>query len=467
MARTDTLEHFLTDLADSIREKTGSIEPISAESFDTTIENIPAGDEVYENTVKIFDYNGDIIWAGTKEDFLELTEYPEQPVHQGLKSEGYNISLVDAKNFVTKYGYLNIGAQYSTTDGKEHVFITLPNANTSVVMKLHFCYSGLLTVDWGDGTVENLTQVTTSGHYPTHTYINAGDYEIKVNQTDYEYLSFAVGSAKSAFLVFSDIPSYYQNSLEAYSLAPYVTEVWMSKHYRPSELPGLLYFPNMKAISLSPIEQKNTWTLSSTSLKYVTIPTGWTHFPGINTCSLEYISIPKTITWLDNSQSINLKEVYVLKPDGNSYTAINSNWLQGANNCERLIVDGLFTFSGSGYNGVQNAPLKILRWDSINIIYNAFKKFLGNYIKFTDAYTASSWGIGAEMCSAALVVDLSERTTIISTPPVSWDKCPHAIYVVPDSLYENWIVDSNWSNQANAGRIIKASDYFINSNEAK
>ena len=43
MARTDTLGHFLTDVADAIRAKTGSSEAIVASDFDTEIENIPSG----------------------------------------------------------------------------------------------------------------------------------------------------------------------------------------------------------------------------------------------------------------------------------------------------------------------------------------------------------------------------------------------------------------------------------------
>ena len=41
MARTDTLNHFLTDVADAIRTKTGSAAAITASDFDTEIENIP------------------------------------------------------------------------------------------------------------------------------------------------------------------------------------------------------------------------------------------------------------------------------------------------------------------------------------------------------------------------------------------------------------------------------------------
>lgn len=43
MARTDTLPHFLTDVADAIREKTGESGVIQASAFDTAISNIPSG----------------------------------------------------------------------------------------------------------------------------------------------------------------------------------------------------------------------------------------------------------------------------------------------------------------------------------------------------------------------------------------------------------------------------------------
>lgn len=43
MARTDTLGHFLTDVADAIRGKKGSQETIQASDFDTEIANLPSG----------------------------------------------------------------------------------------------------------------------------------------------------------------------------------------------------------------------------------------------------------------------------------------------------------------------------------------------------------------------------------------------------------------------------------------
>lgn len=43
MARTDTLPHFLTDVADAIRTKTGGSGTIQASTFDTAISNISGG----------------------------------------------------------------------------------------------------------------------------------------------------------------------------------------------------------------------------------------------------------------------------------------------------------------------------------------------------------------------------------------------------------------------------------------
>lgn len=48
MARVDTLPHFLTDVADAIREKKGTEETIKASDFDTEIENLPSGADLSE-----------------------------------------------------------------------------------------------------------------------------------------------------------------------------------------------------------------------------------------------------------------------------------------------------------------------------------------------------------------------------------------------------------------------------------
>lgn len=74
MARTDTLGHFLTDVADSIRTKAGTSEPIQASAFDTAILNIPSGSseiEIHGIIVNKTIIDGNI----SKGDFVCLKNY--------------------------------------------------------------------------------------------------------------------------------------------------------------------------------------------------------------------------------------------------------------------------------------------------------------------------------------------------------------------------------------------------------
>ena len=43
MARTDTLNNYLTDIATAIKEKKGDTAPINASKFDEEIKNLPSG----------------------------------------------------------------------------------------------------------------------------------------------------------------------------------------------------------------------------------------------------------------------------------------------------------------------------------------------------------------------------------------------------------------------------------------
>lgn len=62
---------------------------------------------------------------------------PANPTHEGLTAQGWNWSLIDAKNYVNKYGKLNIGQMYITSDGKTRLYITLSEGRTSPILQLY------------------------------------------------------------------------------------------------------------------------------------------------------------------------------------------------------------------------------------------------------------------------------------------------------------------------------------------
>lgn len=95
MARTDTLPNFLTDVANAIREKTGSTERITASDFDEEIKNIPTGGDTpepeihytghvdregltaigwTEDDINYFQEHG-IFWNEEQDDLYKVTDY--------------------------------------------------------------------------------------------------------------------------------------------------------------------------------------------------------------------------------------------------------------------------------------------------------------------------------------------------------------------------------------------------------
>jgi len=135
--------------------------------------------------VRFLDYDGTVVQSYTAEEFAALEAMPENPDHSGdeipLTAQGWNWSLADAKAYVAKYGALEVGQTYITTDGKTHIkiYIDPDTPANRRVMTLYFSQSvanGVL-VDWGDGT-EPTTYSGTSEASHDHEYAQPGWYDI-------------------------------------------------------------------------------------------------------------------------------------------------------------------------------------------------------------------------------------------------------------------------------------------------
>lgn len=73
-----------------------------------------------------------------------------------------------------------IGGTYNTSDGKTYVFVAVTAiTGLTIYLNLYKNNSSTLTIDYGDGTISNLTN---SGSFSTsgHTYATAGNYIIKM-----------------------------------------------------------------------------------------------------------------------------------------------------------------------------------------------------------------------------------------------------------------------------------------------
>ena len=139
------------------------------------------------NDVTFYDYNGTIVHSFTKEEFLALDSMPENPVHEGLVAQGWNYSLEDARDYVSKYGKLNIGQMYTTASGATEIDIELTEGRTTPTLGI--CPNGTVTVDWGDGSTDTVSGTSLTTLVNTrHAYASAGRYTIKLTTSD----SFAI-----------------------------------------------------------------------------------------------------------------------------------------------------------------------------------------------------------------------------------------------------------------------------------
>ena len=138
--------------------------------------------------INFYDYDGAILYSYTPSDFLALTEMPPNPNHtaENLTAQGWNWSLSNAKEHVTKYGSLDIGQTYITADGKTHIHIFIPEDTPTnrrlFTLRWGQTVSEGVTVTWGDGTsAETFSGTSVASH--DHTYTNTGEYDITLTVT--------------------------------------------------------------------------------------------------------------------------------------------------------------------------------------------------------------------------------------------------------------------------------------------
>lgn len=140
---------------------------------------------IAENDVTFYDYDGKVLYAYTKEEFLALTAMPTLPTREGLICQEWNWTWEDAYNYVSKYGICDIGATYTTDDGSTKVTfdITLKERlGNPAMLAFNVDADSEIVVDWGDGSpletfVEGESQET------RHCYTSIGKYIASIKAT--------------------------------------------------------------------------------------------------------------------------------------------------------------------------------------------------------------------------------------------------------------------------------------------
>lgn len=278
--------------------------------------------------VRFLDYDGTVVQSYTATEFAALEAMPENPDHSGdeipLTAQGWNWSLADAKTYVAKYGALEVGQMYITTDGKTHIKIYIdpdtPANRRVMTLRWQQSVANGVTVDWGDGTEPESFSGTSAANHD-HTYATTGWYDITLAVTD-GTMSFSGDSSTSIIGP--------NKGVDAYKCAL---------------IRAVFYGSKMDTNAIGNYAFYNCY-----SLTILTIPNGITSFGAnaFNSCyTLTSITIPGSVTSIGNSTFANCYSLTsILIPDG--VTSLGSSVFNYCYKLARIAIPSGLTRIGSG-----------------------------------------------------------------------------------------------------------------------
>jgi surface protein len=153
MARTDTLANFLTDIANSVRAKTGSTEKIAVKNLDTEIANLESegGDPIAPATLTFANYTGETINEATI-DTSNLTTMAN------MFSSCPNLKSVNMSTWNTSK-VTSMRGMYSSCNNIQS--ITCGSIDTSKVTDMAYFASRCPKITAIDFSLQNFSSVST------------------------------------------------------------------------------------------------------------------------------------------------------------------------------------------------------------------------------------------------------------------------------------------------------------------
>lgn len=100
----------------------------------TSIGSIPSGGgDGGDKPVKFRDCDGTVLHSYTANEVASMTELPALPTRSGLTCQGWNWTLPQIKDYVAAYGKCEVGATYTTDDGKTRIKLTIQDPKYAAI----------------------------------------------------------------------------------------------------------------------------------------------------------------------------------------------------------------------------------------------------------------------------------------------------------------------------------------------
>ena len=385
-----------------------------------------------DNVAVLFvDYEGTLLETWTKDEVAGKTALPTPPAHEGLVFEEWNWSLADIQGDTTGQ-VITVAPYYHTSSGYVEIDIEL-NEGTGKTAYLFTQSMVGRTIDWGDGTTSNTEKF--------HTYENYGSYTVKVP---------AQSGALSRVFFDSAMVRYGGKPVKAIRCNQDVTDL---SYFKPMGLAVDVVLNKAFAVSdyktsiccgkLFHKINESSSCIYNYGIEYISIKKDYTttlfFVSGGQNNKIKNIYIPSNITSIGNSAFYNCKLLQSINiPNG--VTSIDSSVFYNCYSLQSITIPSNVTSIGnSAFSGCYN-----IRYAKINTTAN-INSSTYNFYNSSD-YIDTTY-------------DFSEVTaipTLSSTDGLNSSSYITAI-IVPDALYDDWIVTTNWATFAS--KIKKASEY--------
>lgn len=469
----------------------------------------PPDPSLYNKPIKFRDCDGAVLYSYSLEEVATMTALPALPTKAGFICQGWNWTLQQVKDYVASYGKCEVGAIYTTDDGKTRIKLTIqdPKYATIPIVFWQTAANGV-KVNWGDGSTDQTysSDGTISHTYALATYPTTYTITFEVTSGTMSFPTYIMGmstqsttSPRDAFLSMIDevnigdgvtsIGDYvFWNcySLALVTISNSVTNIGqyvfqncysLTSISIPSSITNIgtamfsaCYSLASVTIPHSIIQINNNAFSNCQSLVSVTIPDSVTTINNnaFQSCqSLVSIIIPNSVTSIGQlilSYCSSLASIII----PNSITFINaSSFLYCLSLASITISNSTTTISNSAFQNCQSL-ISITIPDSITningtIFQNCYSlasiTFLGsityiNYSVFNNCYGLKTFDFRRNT-----EVPILGAVNAFQNTPTTKE------IIVPDELYDDWIAASNWSSSTNQIKesIVKASESSLGS----
>ena len=361
-------------------------------------------------------------------------------VANAIREKKGTTDLINPQDFSAEIAAIETGGGDTPTpdmpvigDGKTYLYIKIA-APGRMTVPLYFSQTVAngVAIDWGDGSATQ-TLSGTGNKNTTHTYAEIGEYTISLNPSSGCTLGFGAGSSSNS--VMGDAGNtgrVYCNMLQAVEIGKNVTSIGSYAFTNCFSLASVVIPQGVTSIGSHAFE-------TCLSLASVVIPDSVTSIGSnaFRTCyALASVVIPDSVTRISvNAFYYCYSLASVVIPD--SVTSIGSSAFINCFSLASVVIpQGVTSISDYAFDTCLSLASVVIPDSVTSIGDRAFYNCYG--MAYYDFRASKS------------VPTLSNSNAFYNIPSI----CK---IVVPDDLYDSWIVATNWSSRAS--NIVKASEF--------